>query len=138
MSASAFFFSASSTNTHCQPWVLDPVGACSANSRHSISTSRGTGFSKSSLLRTERVVVRTSSAERLSVMTGDYIRRHGNRIHARGFRPAYRRSFGVVDHGGQIRPAGSKAGVVLLRRQGRVRLLRTRCREGPPRQEPSA
>src|SRR6476469_3373341 len=83
MSASAFFFSGSSTKTHCQPCVLDPVGACSANSRHSMSTSRGTGFSRSSRLRTERVVVRTSSAERLRVTARDYIRRYGSRIHAR-------------------------------------------------------
>lgn len=37
-------------------------------------TSRDTGLSKSSRLRTERVVVRTSSADRFKVMTGDYIR----------------------------------------------------------------
>src|ERR1700733_1780730 len=66
MSARAFFLSGSSTNIHCQPWELEPVGAWSASSRHSISTSRGTGRSRSSRLRTERVVVRTSSTERLS------------------------------------------------------------------------
>src|ERR1700761_4785626 len=74
MSPIAFFFSASSTKTHCQPCELEPVGACSANSRHSINTSRGTGLSKSRRLRTERVVVRTSSTDRLSVMGGGYIR----------------------------------------------------------------
>src|SRR5215469_16937992 len=76
MSPIAFFFSASSTNTHCQPCELDPVGACSASSRHSISTSRDTGLSKSRRLRTERVVVRTSSTDKLRVMFGDYIRPH--------------------------------------------------------------
>src|SRR6476620_9665 len=74
MSASAFFFSGSSTNTHCQAWALEPVGACSARSRHSSRTSRGTGFSRSSRLRTERVVVRTSSIDRFKVMSRDYIR----------------------------------------------------------------
>src|ERR1700741_2609857 len=74
MSPIAFFFSASSTNPHCQPCELEPVGACSANSRHSINTSRGTGLSKSRRLRTERVVVRTSSTDSLRVMWGDYIR----------------------------------------------------------------
>src|ERR1700704_3938619 len=77
MSAIAFLLSASSTNTHCQPWELEPVGACSANSRHSSSTSRGTGFSKSSRLRTERVVVKTSSKERFKVISRDYIRLDG-------------------------------------------------------------
>src|SRR5947209_5523122 len=68
MSPSAFFFSASSTNTHCQPWEFEPVGACSARLRHSISTSWPTGLSKSSRFRTERVVVRTSSTDRFRVM----------------------------------------------------------------------
>src|SRR6478735_12271433 len=104
MSASAFFFSGSSTNTHCQPWELEPVGACSARSRHSISTSRGTGFSRSSRLRTERVVVRTSSAERLRVTARDYIRRYGSRIHARGDQQARIRPVRVADDRGQIRP----------------------------------
>src|SRR5207302_1548065 len=72
MSPIAIFFSASSTKTHCQPCELEPVGACSAKSRHSISTSRATGLSKSRRLRTERVVVRTSSTDRLRVMCGDY------------------------------------------------------------------
>src|SRR5580693_9002575 len=74
MSPIAFFFSASSTNTHCQPCELEPVGACSASSRQSISTWCGTGLSKSRRLRTERVVVRTSSTDRLRVMVGDYRR----------------------------------------------------------------
>ena len=69
MSASTFFFSGLSTNAHCQPWALEPVGAWSANSRHSNSTSRGTGFSKSSRLRTERVVVRTSSTDKFRVIS---------------------------------------------------------------------
>ena len=74
MSASAFFLSASSTKTHCQPCALEPVGAWTANSRHSSSTSRGTGFSRSSRLRTERVVVRTSSTDKFKVIPRDYIR----------------------------------------------------------------
>ena len=89
MSPIAFFFSASSTNTHCQPCELEPVGACSASSRHSISTSRPTGLSKSRRLRTERVVVRTSSTDRLRVMGGGYIRpvfdAHERRTDTRGF-----------------------------------------------------
>src|SRR3954454_10028838 len=74
MSRIAFFFAASSTNTHCQPWALEPVGACRASSRHSITSSRDTGFSKSRRLRTDRVVVRTSSTLRLRDIFGDYIR----------------------------------------------------------------
>src|SRR5882757_3856315 len=74
MSAKAFFLSGSSTNTNCQPCEFDPVGACRASSRHSNRTSFGTGFSRSSRLRTERVVVRSSSTERLRVIAGDYIR----------------------------------------------------------------
>src|ERR1700758_2846034 len=77
MSPIAFFLSASSTNTHCQPCELEPVGACSASSRHSISTSRETGLSKSRRLRAERVVVRTSSTDRLRVMSRGYIHTSG-------------------------------------------------------------
>src|ERR1700758_2400745 len=77
MSPIAFFFSASSPTTHCQPFELEPVGACNANSRHSISNSRETGLSKSRRLRTERVVVRTSSTDRLRVMSRGYPRRSG-------------------------------------------------------------
>ena len=107
MSASAFFLSASSTNTHCQPWALDPVGACSANSRHSISTSRGTGFSRSSRLRTERVVVRTSSTDRFeghfarlhsAIMTAELTQEVSSRLTIRPLR--------LADHRGQVRPAG--------------------------------
>src|ERR1700757_1714082 len=68
MSPIAFFFSASSTNTHCHPCELEPVGACSANSRHSVSTSRDTGLSKSRRLGTGGVVLRTSSTDRFSVI----------------------------------------------------------------------
>src|ERR1700749_5143584 len=68
MSPIAFFLSTSSTNTHCQPCELEPVGACRANSRHSISTSRDTGLLKSRRLRTQRVVVRTWSTDRVRVM----------------------------------------------------------------------
>ena len=58
--------SASSTTTQCQPWRFDPVGACKAISRHSSTVARSTGRSKSRRLRTERVVVSTSSAVRFS------------------------------------------------------------------------
>src|SRR3989440_3369351 len=48
----------------CQPWVLLPVGAWRASSRHSRITSGSTGRERSSRLRTERVVVNKSSMER--------------------------------------------------------------------------
>src|SRR6478735_924378 len=70
MSARACFLSGSVTNTHCQPWELLPVGAWVAISRHSSITDRSTGLSKSRRLRTARVVVRTSSADRLSFTSG--------------------------------------------------------------------
>src|SRR4029079_13795579 len=104
MSASAFFFSESSTNTHCQPWALEPVGACSAKSRHSVNTSRETGFSKSRRLRTERMVFRTLSAERFKVTLRDYIRLYVSRIHARGDQQARIRSLRVVDDRGEVGP----------------------------------
>src|SRR5882757_9617312 len=53
--------SASVTTTKRQFCRFDPVGACSAISRHSLTTSSGTGRSGSSRLRTERVVVSSSS-----------------------------------------------------------------------------
>ena len=46
-----------------------PVGACMAMVRHSSTTARSTGRSKSSRLRTERVVVSSSSADRFNFMT---------------------------------------------------------------------
>src|ERR1700692_469084 len=73
MSPIAFFLSSSSTKTHCQPCELEPVGACSARSRHSVSTSRDTGLSRSRRLRTERVVERTSSTDKLRVMSAGYV-----------------------------------------------------------------
>src|SRR6516162_11604195 len=88
MSPMAFFFSASSTNTHCQPCELEPVGACSARLRHSISTSWLTGLSKSRRLRTERVVVRTSSTDRLRVIVSRLPLRHERRTDTRGFQQA--------------------------------------------------
>ena len=63
------FLAGSSTTTQCQPWRLLPVGACMAISRQRSTTSRSTGRSKSSRLRTERVVVSTSSAVRFSSTT---------------------------------------------------------------------
>ena len=54
-----------STTTQCQPCRLPPVGACKAISRHSSTSDHSTGRSKSSRLRTERVVVSSSSAVRL-------------------------------------------------------------------------
>src|SRR5437879_3687878 len=66
----AVFLSASETNTKCQPWRLEPVGAWTAIWRHSSSSSRGTGRDRSSRLRTALVVVRTSSGlSRGSVVT---------------------------------------------------------------------
>src|SRR5271169_486309 len=87
MSPIAFFFSASSTKTHCQPCELEPVGACSAKSRHSIRTSCDTGLSKLRRLRTERVVVRSSSTERLRAMPGDYSSAHRALPEVAGLRP---------------------------------------------------
>src|SRR5438876_9559805 len=48
----------------CQPWVLLPVGAWRASSRHSRITSGSTGRERSSRLRTVRVVVSKVSMER--------------------------------------------------------------------------
>src|SRR5579872_683331 len=62
----AFFFCASVTITKCQPCVFEPVGACTASSRHSRINSDSTGREKSSRLRTDRVVANNSSGERLS------------------------------------------------------------------------
>src|SRR6476620_6522568 len=55
------FSAGSVTTTKCQDWRFDAVGACSAISRHSSIRAGSTGRSKSSRLRTERVVVRSSS-----------------------------------------------------------------------------
>src|ERR1700761_3733390 len=98
MSPIAFFVSTSSTNTHCQPCELEPVGACSASSRHSISSSRGTGLSKSRGLRTERVVVSTSSTDRLRVMLRDYIRPYERRTDTRDFQQAHLGRIRVAHH----------------------------------------
>src|SRR3954466_5423626 len=64
-------FSASVTTIQCQPCWLLPVGACSATSMDSLTSSSGTGRSKSRRLRTERVVVSSSSGPsgNVSVMT---------------------------------------------------------------------
>src|SRR5690349_13739079 len=75
MSEMAFRFTASSTTIQCQPCEFDPVGACNAICKHSSTTDRSTGRSKSSRLRTDRVVVSTSSAERLSFMAAAW---HGD------------------------------------------------------------
>src|SRR5713226_5038103 len=53
-----FFLWGSVTITKCHPCRLEPVGAWTATSMHSRMSSWGTGRSKSSRLRTERVVVR--------------------------------------------------------------------------------
>ena len=138
MSASAFFFSGSSTKTHCQPWALEPVGACSARSRHSISTSRGTGFSRSSRLRTERVVVRTSSTDRFKVISPRLQSRNDSPTDARGFQQAPIRPLRMADHRRQIRPARAATGVVLPRRHRRDRVLDAERREGQAHRQPSA
>ncbi len=52
---------------HCQPCRLDPDGAWSATSKHSRTRSMGTGRVRSNRLRTERVVVSSSSGVRGSV-----------------------------------------------------------------------
>src|SRR5208337_2435835 len=114
MSAIALRLSASSTNTHCQPCELEPVGAWSARSRHSMSTSRPTGLPKSRRLRTERVVVRTSSTDRLVVMCGGYIRPHERRTDTRGFQQAHFRPLRMADHRRQIGATGAAADLVLL------------------------
>ena len=62
--------SGSVTTSQCQPCRLPPVGACSATSRHSFTSSSGTGRVRSRRLRTERVVVSSSSGESGSVVTG--------------------------------------------------------------------
>src|SRR4051812_5196745 len=67
MSPSAARLSLSVTTYQCQPCWFDPVGACVAMSMHSRTSSRGTGLSKSSRLRTARVVVSSSSAVRSRV-----------------------------------------------------------------------
>src|SRR5215472_15907300 len=62
----AFLRSASSTNMNCHSWRLPPFGAWTAIWRHSMSSSRDTGRSKSSRLRTVRVVVSSSSGDSIS------------------------------------------------------------------------
>src|SRR6185503_11153950 len=54
---------ASVTTTKCQCCRFEADGACWAIRRHSSITLRSTGRVRSSRLRTERVVVNTSSAE---------------------------------------------------------------------------
>src|SRR5688572_4067269 len=73
----ASFFARSSTTTQCQFCRFDPVGACSAISRHSSTTERSTGLSKSRRLRTDRVVVSSSSADRFSFMVRECCRHNG-------------------------------------------------------------
>ena len=51
-----------------QLFMLPPLGACMAISRHSSTTARSTGLSKSRRLRTMRVVVRSLSG--VSSVTG--------------------------------------------------------------------
>ena len=63
---SACFSSGSVTTTKCHDWRFEAVGACSAISRHSSSSAGSTGRSKSRRLRTERVVVRSSSGVSMS------------------------------------------------------------------------
>jgi hypothetical protein len=52
---------------HCQPCRFEPDGACRAISTHSRTRSRSTGRVRSSRLRTERVVVNSSSGDSGSV-----------------------------------------------------------------------
>src|SRR4051794_12368241 len=62
--------SASVTTIQCQPWRLLPDGAWSAISRHSRTSSIGTGRVRSRRLRTERVVVSSSSGVRVGTDMG--------------------------------------------------------------------
>src|SRR3546814_12990096 len=57
----------------CQPWALEPVGACAAISRHSVISSGSTSRVRSRRLRTARVVERSWSGSRFSSggMDGD-------------------------------------------------------------------
>src|SRR5258708_3298851 len=73
---------ASSTRTKCHSWRLEPVGAWTAACRHSTSTSRGTGRSKSSPLRTAPGRVRTSWAvsPRESLVTAGLLQAVAQRI----------------------------------------------------------
>src|SRR6185312_2969479 len=70
--------SGSVTTIQCQPWVLLPVGACSAIWMHSLTSSSGTGRLRSRRLRTERVVVSSSSGSRgNNVMPRSFAFQHG-------------------------------------------------------------
>src|SRR5919109_334122 len=70
MSPMAWRVSASSTTTQPQVCWLEPLGAWKASRRHASTVDRSTGRSKSSLFRTVRVVVRSSSGLRSSRSTG--------------------------------------------------------------------
>src|SRR6478672_5782644 len=98
MSPSALRFSASVTTTQCQVWLLPPVGACVASSRHSRITAISTGREKSRRLRTERVVVRTSSTERLSWGMTDLQALYGTPILGRSY-GALRRKYTMRGRG---------------------------------------
>src|ERR1700754_3635606 len=65
--ASAMIFGSSIT-THCQLLRFRPLGAWKAISTHSVIRLRGTGLVRSRRLRTDRVVVRTSSGLSISAI----------------------------------------------------------------------
>src|ERR1700704_1334159 len=77
--------SASVTTTQRQSCALLAVGACIASRTHSRMTSRSTGRVRSRRLRTDRVVVRSSSTEEMSKGRSDVDRtglidaQHGQR-----------------------------------------------------------
>ena len=58
---------ASVTTRKCQPWRFEPVGDWNAISMQRSTTFGSTGFARSSRLRTERVVVRSSSVLAMSM-----------------------------------------------------------------------
>ena len=90
-----------------------------------------------SRLRTERVVVRTSSADKFSVIFSRLHSRHGNRITAGRHRTTPVRSLRLADHRRPIRATGATPGVVLLRRRRCAGLHRAGRGEGPPHRPPS-
>src|SRR5436305_12764276 len=63
----------SSTTSHRHGWLLPPLGACSAMSMHSSTTSRLTGREKSRRLRTDRVVVSSLSVWARSKPAADVV-----------------------------------------------------------------
>src|SRR5262245_13733509 len=70
----AWRFAGSVTTTKPHSWAFEPVGACVAISMHSRMSCAGTGRVRSRRLRTDRVVVRSLSAEARSTVTAPRLR----------------------------------------------------------------